>query len=142
MQLSCGLEIGAIRPGSEQPRAQKAAHGRHFGRFACPSKEPVCKFAWMNSVADARDSTTESGLGKKADVRSRSVRVRNLPDGTQEGLLQQALEKIAKVKRVEVFVDLKEAVVELDSAAVSQQCPLPRYLTPKWNLDFNRKPEN
>ncbi|KAJ7075864.1 hypothetical protein B0H15DRAFT_916497 [Mycena belliarum] len=60
---------------------------------------------------------TESGLGQKADVRSRSVRVRNLPVGTQEGLLQQAIEKIAKVKRLEVFVELKEAVIELDNAA-------------------------
>ncbi|KAJ7432338.1 hypothetical protein FB451DRAFT_1480862 [Mycena latifolia] len=60
---------------------------------------------------------TESGLGRKADVRSRSVRVRNLPAGTQEGLLQQAIEKIAKVKRLEVFVDLKEAVIELENAA-------------------------
>ncbi|KAJ7714178.1 hypothetical protein B0H16DRAFT_1808225, partial [Mycena metata] len=64
-----------------------------------------------------RNVETDSGLGKKADARSRSVRVRNLPVGTQEGLLQQALEKIAKVKRVEVFVDLNEAVVELDNAA-------------------------
>jgi hypothetical protein len=46
------------------------------------------------------------------------VRVRNLPVGTQEGLLQQVMEKIAKVKRVEVFVDLNEAVVELENAAV------------------------
>jgi hypothetical protein len=29
------------------------------------------------------------------------------------------LEKIAKIKRVEVFVDLKEAVIELENAAVS-----------------------
>ncbi|KAJ7175442.1 hypothetical protein C8R46DRAFT_64994 [Mycena filopes] len=64
-----------------------------------------------------RNVETESGLGQKADTRSRSVRVRNLPAGTQEGLLQQTLEKIAKIKRVEVFVDLKEAVVELDNAA-------------------------
>lgn len=47
------------------------------------------------------------------------MRVRNLPAGTQEGLLQQMLEKIAKIKRVEVFVDLKEAVIELENAAVS-----------------------
>ncbi|KAJ7043889.1 hypothetical protein C8F04DRAFT_682003 [Mycena alexandri] len=64
-----------------------------------------------------RNVETESGLGQKADARSRSVRVRNLPVGTQEGLLQQTLEKIAKVKRVEVFVELNEAVVELDNAA-------------------------
>ncbi|KAF7346103.1 ATP-dependent DNA helicase PIF1 [Mycena sanguinolenta] len=54
---------------------------------------------------------------KKADARNRSVRVRNLPVGTQEGLLQQAMEKIAKVKRVEVFADLNEAVIELENAA-------------------------
>ena len=47
------------------------------------------------------------------------MRVRNLPVGTQEGLLQQAMEKIAKVKRVEVFADLNEAVIELENAAVS-----------------------
>ncbi|KAJ7067860.1 hypothetical protein C8F01DRAFT_1078564 [Mycena amicta] len=59
----------------------------------------------------------DNGLGKKADTRSRSIRLRNLPAGTQEGLLQQVLEKIAKVKRVEVFTDTNEAVVELESAA-------------------------
>ncbi|KAJ6512063.1 hypothetical protein C8R47DRAFT_1033985 [Mycena vitilis] len=64
-----------------------------------------------------RNLETESGQNQKADTRSRSVRIRNLPAGTQEGLLQQAMEKIAKVKRVEVFVDLKEAVVELENAA-------------------------
>ncbi|KAJ7855952.1 hypothetical protein B0H14DRAFT_2353000 [Mycena olivaceomarginata] len=64
-----------------------------------------------------RNVETESGLGQRADARTRSVRVRNLPVGTQEGLLQQAMEKIAKVKRVEVFVDLNEAVVELENAA-------------------------
>ncbi|KAK7048174.1 ATP-dependent DNA helicase PIF1 [Favolaschia claudopus] len=73
------------------------------------------------TLADSRRSKknveTESGLGRKDDARSRSVRVRNLPDGTQEGLLQQAMEKIAKVKRVEVFADVKEAVVELENAA-------------------------
>jgi hypothetical protein len=46
------------------------------------------------------------------------VRVRNLPAGTQEGLLQQAFEKIAHVKRVEVFVEQKEAVIELENIAV------------------------
>ena len=46
------------------------------------------------------------------------MRVRNLPAGTQEGLLQQALEKHALIKRVEVFHDLNEADVELENAAV------------------------
>lgn len=59
--------------------------------------------------------------GYRADVRERSVRVRNLPSGTQEGLLQQALEKHAQVKRVEVFQDLNEAEIELESAAVRRE---------------------
>lgn len=45
--------------------------------------------------------------------------MKNLPPGTQEGLLQQALEKHGQVVRVEVFIDKNEAVVELESAAVS-----------------------
>ena len=44
--------------------------------------------------------------------------MRNLPPNTQEGLLQQALEKHAQVKRVEVFQDINEADVELENAAV------------------------
>jgi hypothetical protein len=47
------------------------------------------------------------------------VRIRKLPKGTQEGLLQQTLEKYAVVKRVEVFSNLNEATVELENAAVS-----------------------
>lgn len=61
----------------------------------------------------------QSGLGRQAETRSRSVRVRGLPPATQEGLLQQTLEKHALIKRVEVFLDLNEAVVELENAAVS-----------------------
>ncbi|RDB17959.1 hypothetical protein Hypma_000943 [Hypsizygus marmoreus] len=64
-----------------------------------------------------RNVVADSGLSKVADTRSRSVRIRNLPAATQEGLLQQMLEKIAAVKRVEVFVDQQEAVVELETAA-------------------------
>ncbi|KAG6841698.1 hypothetical protein C0991_007968 [Blastosporella zonata] len=65
----------------------------------------------------SRNAVAESGLSKVADVRTRSVRIRNLPAGTQEGLLQQTLEKLASVKRVEVFVEQKEAVVELENVA-------------------------
>jgi len=36
-------------------------------------------------------------------------------------LLQQVLEKIAPVKRVEVFVDKQEAVVELENPAVRRR---------------------
>jgi hypothetical protein len=50
--------------------------------------------------------------------------VRGLPPDTQEGLLQQTLEKVIEgVKRVEVLQDLGEAVVELDKAAVRSTLP-------------------
>ena len=61
--------------------------------------------------------------GHREEVRNRSVRVRNLPPGTQEGLLQQVLEKHAQVKRVEVFQDSNEAEVELESPAASLLSP-------------------
>ncbi|KAF8120579.1 hypothetical protein EV363DRAFT_1474306, partial [Boletus edulis] len=64
-----------------------------------------------------REGWTESGLGRRAEVRNRSVHIRNLPLDTQEGLLQQALEKYAIVKRTEFFADTGEAVVELANAA-------------------------
>ncbi|KAG5654253.1 hypothetical protein H0H81_005496 [Sphagnurus paluster] len=67
--------------------------------------------------ARQRNLVADSGLSAVADARTRSVRISNLPIATQEGLLQQTLEKIAAVKRVEVFVDKQEAVVELESAA-------------------------
>ncbi|TFK40639.1 hypothetical protein BDQ12DRAFT_601697 [Crucibulum laeve] len=60
---------------------------------------------------------SEIGLSRVAEIRSRSVRILGLPPATQEGLLQQVLEKITPVKRLEVFLDKQEAVVELESAA-------------------------
>ncbi|KAF9257513.1 hypothetical protein L218DRAFT_910382 [Marasmius fiardii PR-910] len=59
----------------------------------------------------------DTGLGRKAEAKSRSVRVRNLPPSTQEGLLQQAIEKVVPVKRLEVFGDKNEALIELESIA-------------------------
>ena len=61
---------------------------------------------------------SEIGLSRVAEARSRSIRIANLPLATQEGLLQQMLEKIVPVSRVEVFIDRKEAVVELKTPAV------------------------
>lgn len=61
---------------------------------------------------------TETGLGRLEDILSRSVRIRNLPPGTQEGLLQQTLEQHAIVKRVEVFEEINQATVELENTSV------------------------
>lgn len=60
---------------------------------------------------------SDTGLGKNAEKSARTLRVTKLPVGAQEGLLQQAIEKIARVARVEVFQDKREAVVELENAA-------------------------
>ncbi|KAM5538638.1 hypothetical protein V8D89_007667 [Ganoderma adspersum] len=69
------------------------------------------------TLADSRVRGKNRAPGTRAEVRDRSVRVRNLPPNTQEGLLQQALEKHAQVKRVEVFHNSNEADVELENAA-------------------------
>ncbi|KAG1772332.1 hypothetical protein EDD22DRAFT_429843 [Suillus occidentalis] len=67
--------------------------------------------------AKNKEGMTETGLGRRADARNRSVRVRNIPSGTQEGLLHQLLEKHSLVKRTEIFAALNEAVVELENPA-------------------------
>ncbi|KIM54604.1 hypothetical protein SCLCIDRAFT_136495 [Scleroderma citrinum Foug A] len=64
-----------------------------------------------------REEISDTGLGRRAETRSRSVRIRNLPPDTQEGLLQQVLERHAVVKRVEVLMAEREAIVELENAA-------------------------
>jgi len=64
-----------------------------------------------------RNLASETGLSRQAETRSRSVRIRNLPPASQEGLLQQVIEKHALVRRVEVFQDLNEATIELENAA-------------------------
>ncbi|KIY71712.1 RNA-binding protein Prp24 [Cylindrobasidium torrendii FP15055 ss-10] len=59
---------------------------------------------------------TDSGFGEQDDLKNRSVRIKNLPPDseTQEGLLQQVLEKFADIKRVEITGN--QASVELASA--------------------------
>ena len=76
---------------------------------------------WSSLTSGHREP--ESGLGKRADAATRSLRVLNLPQtthdaSTTEGLLQQAFEKHAPVKRLEVFADKREAIVEFETAAV------------------------
>ncbi|EJD34711.1 hypothetical protein AURDEDRAFT_109252 [Auricularia subglabra TFB-10046 SS5] len=79
----------------------------------------------------AKHKHDATGLGRKSNLRSRSVRVRGLPSGTQEGLLQQAFEKeFEGVKRVELFVSTNEAVVEFDSQAAVGKVMLKTTTTP------------
>ena len=51
--------------------------------------------------------------GSHQDLVTRPLRVKNVPEDTQEALLQQGFEKLVPVKRVASFVNLGEAVVEL-----------------------------
>jgi hypothetical protein len=51
--------------------------------------------------------------GSHQDVVTPSLRVKNVPEDTQGGLLQQVFERLVPVKRVAIFVDSGEAVVEL-----------------------------
>jgi hypothetical protein len=71
---------------------------------------------------------SEISPSDKAALSARSVRILGLPEKTQEGLLQQALEKITTVKKLEVFNDKAEALAELSSPAVSLPWILPFYV--------------
>jgi hypothetical protein len=55
---------------------------------------------------------------KENDIKDRSVKLTGLPPKTQDGLLQQCLEKLTNVKRVEVFNERAEAIVELAAISV------------------------
>jgi squamous cell carcinoma antigen recognized by T-cells 3 len=76
------------------------------------------------TLADTRvkgknqNAQTETGLGRLEDILSRSVRIKNLPPGTQEGLLQQVLEQYVHVKRVEIYEEIHQASVELENTSV------------------------
>lgn len=51
--------------------------------------------------------------------KARTIKVKNLPDNTQEALLQQTMEKYGKVTKVEVFKKTNEALVEFENPHVS-----------------------
>jgi hypothetical protein len=69
-----------------------------------------------------KKSTGTDAAAIAMERRARSVRLSGLPDGTSEGLLQQALEKLVPVERLEIFEATHEAVARLDSPAVSKVC--------------------
>lgn len=55
---------------------------------------------------------------KEKDIKDRSIKLTGLPPKTQDGLLQQCLDKLTNVKRVEVFNEKAEAIVELAAISV------------------------
>lgn len=99
----------------------EANHRRHHGAAAASGSGPSKKATGGEGPA----GSNASGATAHATVlerRSRQVVLHDLPAGTQEGLLQQELEKVVPVKRVEVFKAVNEALVELESPNVSFQC--------------------
>ncbi|WVN86727.1 uncharacterized protein L203_101899 [Cryptococcus depauperatus CBS 7841] len=87
----------------------------------------ICRgfaFVEMSTEAEAKAALQLHGTqyrgndpDKAAEKRLRSVRLSNLPENSQEGLLQQQLEKIVPVRRLELFAKTHEAVAELGSQA-------------------------
>lgn len=69
------------------------------------------------TMADSRPGRAGAAPGAREETNSRSIRIKNVPNDTQEGILQQALEKIAPVVRVQLLGDRNEAIVELTSMA-------------------------
>ncbi|KAF8630909.1 hypothetical protein AX17_005267 [Amanita inopinata Kibby_2008] len=94
-----------------------ARAGLAANNFELKKRRIAVTMANSNIRSRHKTPASETGLSRAAEIRSRSVRIRNLPPGVQEGLLHQALEKITSIKRVEVFMDKQEAVAELSTAA-------------------------
>jgi hypothetical protein len=57
--------------------------------------------------------------GAREEANSRSVRIKGVPTDTQEAILQQALEKVTSVVRLQLLPERNEAVLEVETAAVS-----------------------
>ncbi|KAJ1311024.1 hypothetical protein OPQ81_009530 [Rhizoctonia solani] len=74
------------------------------------------------TIADPRvhakhKNEEHAGLTRKAEQRSRSLRVKNVPADATDGLLQQTFEKLVPVVSVQVQEGKGEAVVELKHAS-------------------------
>ncbi|CAE6382645.1 unnamed protein product [Rhizoctonia solani] len=74
------------------------------------------------TIADSRvhakhKNEEHAGLTRKAEQRSRSIRVKNVPADATDGLLQQTFEKLAPVVSVQVQEGKGEAIVELKHAS-------------------------
>ncbi|EJT99026.1 hypothetical protein DACRYDRAFT_24111 [Dacryopinax primogenitus] len=65
----------------------------------------------------ARKELPGTGQGRQVDLRNRSVRLRKIPPGTQEAIIQQVVEKHASVRKVVMKTGTDEAIVECDTIA-------------------------
>ncbi|WWC88440.1 uncharacterized protein L201_003351 [Kwoniella dendrophila CBS 6074] len=64
----------------------------------------------------ANKKAKDRNSDQAAERKERLVTLSNLPEKTQEGLLQQALEKVVSVRRLELFSKTQEAVAELETS--------------------------
>lgn len=109
MSSEVSLAIVSVLTFQAEAKAALALDGVHLnGRFL------------RVSIKDPKHEKKKPAAAPEAqrDRRERSVRLHGLPENTQEGLLQQALEKIVPVKRLELFAKSHEALAELESQAV------------------------
>ena len=86
----------------------------------CSQEEGSVSFSHESScLLTPPSSTSGQANNQAAERRARTVRLHGLPERTQEGLLQQALEHLVPVKRLEIFSKSHEAIAELTIASVS-----------------------
>lgn len=79
-----------------------------------------------------RDSAFDGPKEPKSAIVERSLRVRGIPVGTEEAIVQQAIEKHGQVKLVLLEPGSTEAIVEMENPAVSiQDVPSGPHTSPK-----------
>ena len=92
--------------------------GRDERSQLCSEEEGSVSFQMTVFLLKRRSSTSGQANNQAAERRSRTVRIQGLPERSQEGLLQQALEELVPVKRLEIFAKSHEAIAELTLASV------------------------
>lgn len=104
------------KPRTQQPRAQETTHVRHDSAVAyCRHSEvrhDVCRLLLTMF------RVVEGSGERKADADSKNLRVRGIPPGTEEPIVQQAFERFAKVRRVLMEEGSSEATIEFEDDAV------------------------
>lgn len=101
----------------EEAKAALAANGTQYRGKGL--KVELDNKSKAGSASKKEGQETKPTASEAAERRTRTVYIYDLPEGTQEGLLQQELEKIVPIKRLEVFQSSHHAAVELENQAVS-----------------------
>ncbi|KAJ9113953.1 hypothetical protein QFC19_000149 [Naganishia cerealis] len=101
----------------EQARAALSLDGHEYKKRTMNVRLSEQKSRRDRRAGEPSSKAVAAAVNRSSDILDRSIRLYGLPPKTQEGLLQQALEKIVPVKKVEVFQDVGQASVELANAA-------------------------